>query len=57
MLGTEALASFERAAQLVKQRDYAAARAVALLPSDRQVIEQRIVAAIANSAKENSNAE
>ena len=52
MLGTEALAAFERAAQLVKQGDFAAARAVALLPSDRQVIEQRISAAIANSAKE-----
>ena len=45
--GPEALAAFERAAQLVKQGDFAAARAVALLPSDRQVIEQRIGAAIA----------
>ena len=52
MLGTSALAAFERAAQLVKQGDFAAARAVELLPSDRQVIEQRIEAAIANSTKE-----
>ena len=46
-----ALAAFERAAQLVKQGDFDAARAVEMLPSDRQVIEQRI-AAIANSTKE-----
>lgn len=32
---------------LVKQGDWEAARAVELLPSDRQVIEQRIEAAIA----------
>ena len=51
MTGPEALAAFERAAQLVKQGDYAAARAVELLPSDREVIEQRIEAAIANSTK------
>ena len=48
MKGFEALAAFERAAQLVKQGDFAAARAVELLTSDRQVIEQKI-AAIANS--------
>ena len=52
MLGKEALAAFERAAQLVKQGDYAAARAVEMLPSDREVIEQRIVAASANRTKE-----
>ena len=51
MKGTEALAAFELAAQLVKQGDYAAARAVELLPSDREVIEQRIKAAIANTTK------
>ena len=51
MSGPEALAAFERAAQLVKQGDYAAARAVEMLPSDRAVIEQRIKAAIANSTK------
>ena len=51
MKGTEALAAFERAAKLVKQGDYAAAREVALLPSDRQVIEQRL-AAIANRREE-----
>ena len=48
MKGFEALAAFERAAQLVKQGDFAAAREVEMLPSDRQVIEQRIVDAIAN---------
>ena len=52
MTGPEALAAFERAAQLVKQGDFAAARAVELLPSDREVIEQRIRAAIANRNKE-----
>ena len=51
MIGPAALAAFERAAQLVKQGDFAAARAVALLPSDRAVIEQRIEAAIANTTK------
>ena len=51
MKGTEALAAFERAAQLVKQGDHAAARAVEMLPSDREVIEQRI-AAIANSTNQ-----
>ena len=54
MLGLEALAAFERAAQLVKQGDFAAARAVEMLPSDRVVIESRIEAAIANSTKEKS---
>ena len=52
MKGTEALAAFERAAKLVKQGDYAAAREVALLPSDRQVIEQRISVNLANSANQ-----
>ena len=52
MTGPEALAAFERASQLVKQGDFAAARAVELLPSDRAVIEQRISAAIANSANQ-----
>ena len=44
--GPEALAAFERAAQLVKQGDHAAARAVEMLLSDRQVIEQRIAASV-----------
>ena len=52
MTGPEALAAFERAAQLVKHGDFAAAREAELLPSDRAVIESRIEAAIANSAKE-----
>ena len=53
MTGPSALAAFERSAQLVKQGDYAAARAVEpMLPSDRAVIEQRIEAAIANRNKE-----
>lgn len=39
MTGPEALAAFERAAQLVKDGMYAAARAVEMLPSDRAVIE------------------
>ena len=55
MTGPSALAAFERAAQLVKQGDFAAARAVALLPSDRQVIEQRIEAAIAKGNDETIN--
>ena len=52
MTGPSALAAFERASKLVKQGDFAAAREVEMLPSDRAVIESRIVAAIANSAKE-----
>ena len=52
MTGPSARAAFERASQFVKQHDYAAARAVALLPSDREVIEQRISAAIANRREE-----
>ena len=52
MNGPEALAALERSAQLVKQADYAAARAIEMLPSDRAVIEQRIVDAIANGREE-----
>ena len=51
MNGPEALAALERSAQLVKQGDYAAAREVEMLPSDRQVIEQRIMVAIAKGNK------
>ena len=52
MTGPSALAAFERAAQLVKQGDYAAARAVEMLPSDREVIEQRIMASSAKGREE-----
>ena len=52
MTGPEAIAAFERASQFVKQHDYAAARAVEMLPSDRAVIEQRIVDAIAKGREE-----
>ena len=52
MTGFEAHDAYCKALALVKQGDFDAARAVELLPSDRQVIEQRIEAAIANSTKE-----
>ena len=51
MTGFEAHDAYCKALALVKQGDYAAARAVEMLPSDRQVIEQRIEAAIAKGAK------
>ena len=51
MTGHEAFAAFERAKEFLKLGDHAAARAVEMMPSDRQVIEQRIEAAIANSTK------
>jgi len=52
MTGPEAIAAFNRAAELVKAGKYAEARAVEMLPSDRQVIEAKIaVAASANTTK------
>ena len=52
MTGFEAHDAYCKALALAKQGDYAAARAVEMLPSDRVVIESRIEAAIANSTKE-----
>ena len=52
MTGFEAHDAYCKALALVKRGDFAAARAVELLTSDRQVIEQRIMAAIANRREE-----
>lgn len=57
MTGPEALAAFEKAARLVKDGMYEAALAVALLPSDRVVIERRIAEKNATSANRNDTKE
>ena len=48
--GPEALAAFNQANALVKAGQYEEALAVEMLPSDRKLIEARIVAARANGA-------
>jgi len=51
MTGEEAFAAYTKAARLVKEGKYDEARAVNLYPSDRNVIEKKITAASAISAK------
>ena len=56
MTGPEAKQAFDRASRLVKAGKYEAALAVEMLPSDLELIKERIerlMAASANSAKEN----
>lgn len=48
--GTASLESFETAAKLVKEGRYEEALAVNLLPSDRKLIQARIVVASAKTA-------
>ena len=50
MTGPEALAAFNRAAQLVKEGQYEAALSVDMRESDRNVIQARIAAHKAASA-------
>ena len=56
MIGSEAKQNFDIANALVKAGQFEAARKVELMPSDRKLIEARIVARIvaarANSTKE-----